>query len=236
MRLRKIQFFATIGSVFALGFAVAALADEGHKHGEPLHGGTVKMTKEYHFEAVFTKVGVRLHPRTHDDKPLDTSKVAATATFYHPNSPKPWFEQNLATPAAAPGRVATSLDASIDLGKVPATGAKVEFKVTGLPEAEEPTVTFTVPFALAKSNEITYAQATKYDAKAVAAQKTCPVSKEDLDSMGGPLKVSRGDKSTFICCKGCLKEIQANPDKFLAASAASSAAPKAGGEHPGHDH
>lgn len=233
MRLRKIQFLVTIGLTLSLNSFVTMADDDGHKHGAPLHGGTVKMTKEYHFEAVFTKDGVKLHPRTHGDKPLDTSKVAATAMFYHPNSPKPWFEQKLATPAAVPGRVPTSLDASIDLAKVPATGAKVEFKVTGLPEADEPTAAFTVPFALAKSNEIAYAKATKDDAKAVAAQKTCPVSKEDLDSMGGPLKVTRGDKSVFICCKGCLKEVQANPDKFLAASAASSPAQKADGDH--HD-
>lgn len=230
---RQSQFVTMLGSALLLGLGIPASADDGHKHGAPLHGGTVKMSKEYHFEAVFTKDGVKLHPRTHGDKLLDTSKVAATATFYHPNSPKPWFEQKLAIQAAAPGRFPTSLDASIDLSKVPATGAKVEFKVTGLPEAEEPTATFTVPFALAKSNEITYAKATKDDAKAIAAQKTCPVSKEDLDSMGGPLKVTRGDKSVFICCKGCLKEVQANPDKFLAASAASSPAPKADGDH--HD-
>jgi hypothetical protein len=40
--------------------------------------------------------------------------------------------------------------------------------------------------------------------------------------MGGPLKVTRGDRATFICCTGCLKELQANPDPFLGASAASS--------------
>ncbi len=234
-RKRQSMFLAMSGAALVLGLGVAASAHDGHEHGAPLHGGTVKMTKEYHFEAVFTRDGVKLYPRTHEDKPLDTSKVTATATFYHPNSPKPWFEQKLAAPAAAPGSVPTSLDASVGLGNVPAAGAKVEFKVTGLPEAEEPKATFTVPFALAKSNEITYAKATKDDAKAVAAQKTCPVSKEDLDSMGGPLKVSRGDKSVFICCKGCLKDIQANPDKFLGASAATGPA-QSKDEHHDHKH
>ena len=234
MRPRKTRFLATIGSALALGSLVAIAADEGHKHGAPLHGGTVKMTKEYHFEAVFTRDGVKLYPRTHDDKPLDTSKVAATATFYHPNSPKPWFEQKLAAPAAVPGRASSSLDASIGLSNVPSAGAKVEFKVAGLPEAEEPTTAFTVPFALAAKGEIVVAKANKDDEKAVAAQKTCSVSKEDLDSMGGPLKVSLGDKSTFICCKGCLKQVQANPEKYLGASASSPSAGKSGGDHHSH--
>jgi len=47
--------------------------------------------------------------------------------------------------------------------------------------------------------------------------------------MGGPLKVSRGDKSTFICCKGCLKDVQANPDKFFGPTASATA-------KGGHDH
>jgi hypothetical protein len=59
------------------------------------------------------------------------------------------------------------------------------------------------------------------------------VSHEELGSMGPPLKVSRGGKSTFLCCKGCLKEVRADPDKFLGASAA---APAPDAKHDHHDH
>ncbi len=220
MRLRNIPSFAAIGSAFALSVVVAVAADERHKHGAPLHGGKVAMTKEYHFEVVFAKAGVKVYPRTHQDKPLDASRLAGTATFYHPDSPKPRSEQKLTPTPASPGRATESLEASLDLSKIP-TGGKVAFRVSGLPEAAEPVATFTAPLALEASNEVVVARATKADEKAVAAQKTCPVSNEELDSMGGPLKVSRGDKSTFICCKGCLKEVQANPDKFLGAAASS---------------
>jgi hypothetical protein len=229
MRLRKIQFFALIGSVLGLGL-VAASADDGHKHGEPLHGGKVAMTKEYHFEAVFTRDGLKLHPRTHEDKPIDASRLTGTATFYHPNSPKPWFEQKLIATPAKSGQETTSIEAKIDLSRVPASGAKVAFKVSGLPEAAEATATFSVPFALAASKELVVVEATKDDQKAIAAQKTCPVSKEDLDSMGGPWKVSRGDKSTFICCKSCLKKVQAEPDKYLGATTSATVTKS------GHDH
>jgi YHS domain-containing protein len=220
--------FATIGAalVFGLGLSAPTTAQERHDHGAPLHGGKVAMTKEYHFEAVFAKDGLKLYPRTHEDRPVDASRLTGTATFYHPNSPKPWFERKLAATPASPGQKTMSLDATIDLSKVPATGAKVSFKVSGLPEAAEPTATFTIPFALAASNEVVVAKATKADDKAVAAQKTCPISKEELDSMGGPWKVSRGGKSTFICCKSCLKQVQADPDKYLGVPA--SAATKGG--------
>jgi YHS domain-containing protein len=48
--------------------------------------------------------------------------------------------------------------------------------------------------------------------------------------MGGPLKVTRDGKSTFVCCKGCLKELQANPEKYFGDRAA------AGKDEHGHQH
>ena len=235
-RLPSLPSLALIGSALLFGAGVPAAADDGHKHGAPLHGGKVAMTDEYHFEAVFTKDGLKVYPRTHEDKPLDTAKLAGTATFYHPTAPKkPWFEQKLTPPAAKAGEASSSLSASVDLSKVPATGTTVTFKIRGLPEAAQPEATFTVPFALTKVDELVVAKATSADDKAVAAQKTCPVSKESLADMGGPFKVSRGDKSVFICCKSCLKDVQADPDKFLGSTKAAGSA-KAKDGHQDHAH
>ena len=231
MQMFSISRLTTFAAALALGVGNLASADEGHKHGAPLHGGKVAMTKEYHFEVVFAKDGLKVYPRNHEDKPVDASRLTGTATFYHPNSPKPWFERRLNPTAASSARAPSSVGTSIDLSPVPATGAKVDFKVEGLPEPAETTATFSVPFAVAPSSELVVTKATKADEKAIAALKTCPVSKEDLGSMGGPLKISRGDKSTFICCKGCLKELKANPEKFFG-----SATSAAKGEHDAHDH
>lgn len=234
MQTVRINRLATSAGSFALavGLIGIASADDDHKHGAPLHGGKVAMTKEHHFEAVFAKDGLKVYPRNHEDQPIDASRLTGTATFYHTNSPKPWFERKLAPTAASPGGGPTSIGSAIGLSKVPATGVKVEFKVEGLPGPVETTASFTVPFAVASSGEIVVTKATQADARAVAALKTCPVSKEDLGSMGGPLKVTRNDRSTFICCKGCLKQIQANPDKFLGTQAS---VPAAKGEHD-HQH
>jgi hypothetical protein len=233
----------TFAFALVLSLTVAAQADDQHKHGAPLHGGKVAMTQEYHFEVVFTKDGLKVYPRTHEDKPLDSSKLTGTATFYHPNSPKPWFDKPLtptkahavakaSAPAASAGHAAESLEAKVDTSKVPASGAKVTIVVSGLPDKAEPTATITVPFVLAAKAEITVAKATKADEKAIAALKTCPVSKDDLNDMGGPLKVTRGDQSTFICCKACLRKIQADPDKYFGVA---SSAPAAKDEHD-HPH
>ena len=216
-----------------LGLGGLSTADDGHKHGSPLHGGKVAMTKEYHFEVVFAKDGLTVFPRSHEDQPLDASRLTGIATFYHPNSPKPWFERKLAPAVATGSKSISSFGSTIDLSKVPATGAKVDFRVEGLPEPAETSVSFSIPFAMASAGELVVAKATKADEKTLADLKTCPISNEDLGSMGGPLMVSRGDKSIFICCKGCLKQLQANPDKFFGKVVA---APSDKGKHEHLDH
>lgn len=53
------------------------------------------------------------------------------------------------------------------------------------------------------------------DEALIAAQKTCPVSGEELGSMGKPLKMQVGDKAVFLCCKGCVKTFNKDPQKYL---------------------
>lgn len=64
--------------------------------------------------------------------------------------------------------------------------------------------------------EITVSSATDADAALIAKQGKCPVMDESLGSMGQPVKVMVGDKPIFLCCKGCIKKVQAEPAKYLA--------------------
>jgi YHS domain-containing protein len=64
--------------------------------------------------------------------------------------------------------------------------------------------------------QITVTTSTQADAPAIAAQKACPVMDEPLGSMGTPIKVMVGDKPIYLCCKGCIKKVQAEPAKYLA--------------------
>ena len=64
--------------------------------------------------------------------------------------------------------------------------------------------------------QITVATATAADADAIARQKVCPVMDEPLGGMGTPIKVTIGDKPIYLCCKGCIKKIEAEPAKYLA--------------------
>ena len=51
-------------------------------------------------------------------------------------------------------------------------------------------------------------------------QKTCPVTGEELGSMGKPVAVTMKGQSIYVCCRGCAAKAQANPDETLAAVAA----------------
>ncbi len=70
--------------------------------------------------------------------------------------------------------------------------------------------------ASAPTTNITVTSATHADAALIAQQKNCPVMDEPLGSMGDPIKVMVGEKPIFLCCKGCIKKIKADPVKYLA--------------------
>jgi hypothetical protein len=58
------------------------------------------------------------------------------------------------------------------------------------------------------------------DRALVDAQEWCVISKDErLGSMGPPLKLTVKGQPVFVCCKGCKKGAEANPDKTLAALA-----------------
>jgi len=47
-------------------------------------------------------------------------------------------------------------------------------------------------------------------------QKVCPVSGEELGSMGPPIKLDVKGQPVFICCDGCRDKLLANPEEYLA--------------------
>jgi hypothetical protein len=45
---------------------------------------------------------------------------------------------------------------------------------------------------------------TDADRLQMQVQKICPISGEDLGSMGKPLKAKMGEQDVYLCCKGCV--------------------------------
>lgn len=55
------------------------------------------------------------------------------------------------------------------------------------------------------------------DQRLVNEQEWCVVSTDErLGSMGKPIKVMINDQPVFLCCAGCRKKAEANPDQTLA--------------------
>ncbi len=223
-----------IVSSLGLGSAVPTTAFADPLRPAAAHGGTLEKTQHHQFEVVFTEHGLNVYPFTIDGKPLDASKLTGTATFYHPNSPDPWFNRPLQPAPATPGQASPALGVRVGLSKVPITGAKVTFQIKDLAESTEPDVSFTVPFTLAQAPPpavrpapaaITYARATRADQAAISAQRVCKVSGGSLGSMGTPIKVTRGERSVFLCCQSCLRAVTADPDRYFGKPTAP-AAPK----------
>jgi hypothetical protein len=130
-------------------FGLAGVQDESRPT-RSARGGTLARTGRHQFETFFYTTGLRVFPLNSAGAPIDASKLTGTATFYHPNSPKPWFSRPLhGTPVTA-GQTSSSLDLSIGLDTVPPTGAKVTFEIAGLTDPAEPTAEFTVPFEFTK--------------------------------------------------------------------------------------
>lgn len=60
------------------------------------------------------------------------------------------------------------------------------------------------------------AELTEADRALAMKQHVCPVSGEMLGTMGKPIKVTVKDHDVWICCDGCTKQIQDDPDRYLA--------------------
>jgi YHS domain-containing protein len=68
---------------------------------------------------------------------------------------------------------------------------------------------------LSQQLQLNVAQATDADAAAIADQMVCPVMDEPLGSMGTPIKVTGLERDVYLCCKGCVKFLEREPEKYL---------------------
>lgn len=78
--------------------------------------------------------------------------------------------------------------------------------------------------------EAALAQFSDEDRALASTQRYCPVTEERLGEMGPPLKITVKDQPIFLCCKGCKKKAEADPDKTLAKVEKLKAKNKPGGE------
>jgi len=57
------------------------------------------------------------------------------------------------------------------------------------------------------------------DQYAALQQRTCPVTRQPLGSMGTPMRVNVAGRSVFVCCEGCVNRLKSDPQTYLSSMA-----------------
>jgi hypothetical protein len=139
LSLKVVALAGILALPIAWSFGRIGLAQaQGPAATKSARGGLLAKDASNQFEVFFYPTGVRLFPQGSTGAALDARSFSATATFYHPNSPSPWFSRPLRASAE-------SLDLAIGLANAPRSGAKVTFVVAGSTVAEGSTSSFIVP-------------------------------------------------------------------------------------------
>ena len=145
--MRRTSKFHAIAVVWMLGAGLVSVVAAEDTPGvvRSARGGDLVTTPRHQFEVFFYRTGLRVFPRGITGAPVNVANLSGTVTFTIPGAPEP-FVYPLKDRAASPGRESESLDLVVELSKVPATGTKVAFEVTGLADPVEGRASFTVPF------------------------------------------------------------------------------------------
>jgi hypothetical protein len=116
-------------------------------------------------------------------------------------------------------KVATSGSFLIDADTRLSAGAgSTYFGATGGPQGERPGSTTVRPSTRRSEDERVSAALTglsSEDRRLVLAQAYCPNTGNRLGTMGKPIRLALRGEPVFVCCQGCVEEVQARPEETL---------------------
>ena len=178
------------------------------------HGGTIKRVGEMQIETAISQGGIELYLLDNQSQPVSAEQSRGAVSLRVEGNAKRYRYDLLPD---GKGRL-TSL---VNLSRVAGQQIELAIQLAGIPGSESRRITFTevttVPNEGATERpQVTVSRATEADKSLIAKQANCPVMDEPLGSMGGPIKVMVGDKPVFVCCKGCIKKVQAKPAEYVA--------------------
>src|SRR6516165_3230710 len=99
--MRPISTISTLTCTLALG-GLCLIGDPGgagaqqqSKPTRSARGAALATAGRHQVEVFFYHTGIRVCPLDSAGSPIDADNLTGTATFYHPNSPDPWFSRPL---------------------------------------------------------------------------------------------------------------------------------------------
>jgi hypothetical protein len=133
-------------SLFGLDRARLVGAAEETKLAHSKRGRILVAAEGYRFEVFFYRSGVRVFLLDNAGNAVDTSRLTASATFYHSSAPEePWFSRPLEPDPTDTDDKPSSLVLRIGLAKVPEKATIVAFEIIGLYGPTASTATFRIP-------------------------------------------------------------------------------------------
>ncbi len=178
------------------------------------HGGQFSVAGPLRFEVVYLPQETRVYVYDASNRPM-SARGAAGQVAMRVRGYEKVYRYPLAYVATQPGsRMQDYLAVAVNVSRIQDGDMTLAFELTNLPSRDLPQARFTQAFALSKI-PVTVAVLTEADQAGVTQQQTCPVMGGKLGGMGTPVKVMLGDQPIYLCCKGCLGKIQANPVAYL---------------------
>jgi YHS domain-containing protein len=203
-------------AVTAWSYGSSIAADEG-KAAQPQpapHGGQVTASHSLNFEVVYLPLEIRVYVYGVMPTPASAKGVSGNVVLQPPHDPHS-LRLALKYVAQAAGQQ-DYLSAAVDMRHVKPGDLTAAFTLADLPQQDRAGATFTQAVVVSQPKpRVVLAAADPADQAIIARQRVCPVSGAALGSMGAPIKVLVDGKPVYLCCRGCLGRIQANPDQYV---------------------
>jgi hypothetical protein len=184
----------------------------------PPHGGQMSETRWHHFEVVYLPREARIYVYTPSRTPLYPRGARGEVTM-RMISNDGHFRGPVTYLTDEKGR--GYLSVAVDVSRVRDGDMTVDFVLQRLPLHEEPEARFTQTFALTRP-PVTVQQValTEADRPLIARQQNCPVRGTPLGQHGAPLKLLIDGNPVFVCCNGCIDQLEKHPQSHVAGQGA----------------
>jgi hypothetical protein len=205
---------------FGWGGTSAYTGEPGHDHPAasaqpaPPHGGQLKEAKPLNFEVVYMPREIRVY--LYGDLPAAQSAKGVTGEVSLQRAGDKRATRLVLRHAAQPAGQQDYLSARADLSGVKDRDLIATITLKNLPGENHPEINFSQPVIVAHVKpRVSVASLRASDRAGIARQKVCPVSGEPLGGMGQPVKVLIDGQPVYLCCKGCLAKVKADPETYL---------------------
>lgn len=220
------------------------------------NGGQLSRTGEFQFEAVYSPNDIHLFVFDRQNQPVNVQGTRGEMVMRLRGVEQEFRVQlGYGQLANSQSQIQGVLGSQVDVSRVVDGSMKITYVFQGLPSLASPSVQFEQDFALTRPLSanpqrvrtaqttgstqpwtVTVAQLTAADQAGVAQQKVCPVMDTPLGDHGNPIKLMVGDQSLYVCCKGCIRKVQQNPQTYLAKLGQPAVSMRGADGHAGHNH